>query len=76
VIRPGRLQALQGRRVTVALRDGTRIDDAQLVSAGSPHRQSLWLFENGSDTFVPLDDVLELWDDGFQTLSSPNGRTR
>jgi len=60
---------VQGRRVTVALRNGTRIDDAQLVSAGSKASGRLWLFQNGSDTFVPLDEVLELWDDRFQTLS-------
>jgi len=69
VIRTTRLQALQGRRVTVALRNGTRIDDAHLVSAGSYDSRRLWLFQNGSDTFVPLDEVLELWDDRFQTLS-------
>ncbi|HEY4410621.1 MAG TPA: hypothetical protein VGO87_12130 [Acidimicrobiia bacterium] len=57
------LRALQGRRVTLALRNGTRIDDAQLVSVGSDGTRHLWLFDNGADTFVPLDDVLELWDD-------------
>ena len=63
------MRALQGHRVTLALRDGTRIDDAQLVSVGSRGARNLWLFENGADTFVPLEDVLELWDEGFRTLS-------
>ena len=67
--RRARLRTLQGRRVTLALRNGIRIDDAQLVSAGSGAMGNLWLFENGADTFVPLDDVLELWDESFQAMS-------
>ena len=67
--RRARLRALQGQRVTVALRNGTRIDDARLVSACSGRRQSLWLFDNGADRFVALDDVLELWDECFQAVS-------
>ena len=63
------LRELQGHRVTLALRDGTRIDDAQLVSAGSRGTRSLWLFNNGADTFVALEDVLELWDDSFRTMA-------
>lgn len=63
------LRGLQGRRVTLALRDGSRIDDAQLVSVGSRGTRTLWLFDNGADTFVAIEDVLELWDDGFRTLS-------
>ena len=57
------LRALQGRRVTLALRNGTRVDEAQLVSVGSDGSRDLWLFVNGADTFVPLGEVLELWDD-------------
>ena len=68
--RRARLRALQRQRVTVALRNGTRIDDARLVSACSGRRQSLWLFDNGADRFVALlDDVLELWDECFQAVS-------
>jgi hypothetical protein len=58
-----RLRALQGHRVTLALRNGNRIDDAQLVSAGSSGTGHLWLFDNGADTFVPLDEVLDLWEE-------------
>jgi hypothetical protein len=63
------LTVLQGRQVTVALRNGTRIDDAQLVSAGRRGHRRLWLFHNGADTFVALEDVLELWDEGFRAVS-------
>ena len=67
--RRARLRALQGRRVTVALRNGTRIDDARLVSACSGRTRSIWLFDNGADKFVALDDVLELWDERFEAVS-------
>jgi hypothetical protein len=53
---------LEGRRVTLALRDGSRIDDSQLVSTGRASVQSLWLFVNGDDTFVPVDEVVDLWE--------------
>jgi hypothetical protein len=54
-----RLRALEGHHVSVALRDGSRIDDSQLVSAG--HR-SVWLFSNRADVFVPLVDVVDVWE--------------
>jgi hypothetical protein len=63
------LRALEGRRITLALRGGSRIDDAQLVSSGSGGARHLWLFQNGTDTFVPFEDVLELWDEHFRTVS-------
>ena len=47
---------------TLALRDGSRIDDGQLVSAGRSTAPHLWLFVNGRDTFVPRDDVIDLWE--------------
>jgi hypothetical protein len=53
---------LEGRRVSVALVDGSRIDDCELVSAGHHAVQSLWLYTNGADTFVPLGDVTDLWE--------------
>ena len=45
-------QALEGRQVCVALRNGCRIDDCQLVSAGRVSTGTLWLFSNGADLFV------------------------
>lgn len=53
------LRSLEGRQVSVALADGSRIDDCQLVSAGM---QTLWVFCNGADTFVPLLQILEVWE--------------
>jgi hypothetical protein len=46
----------------VALRDGARIDDCQLVSAGRATTSTLWLFSNGADVFVDLGDVVEVWE--------------
>ena len=51
---------LEGRRVGVALCDGTRIDDAPLVSAGRPNTRTLWLFANGTDVFVACTEVIDI----------------
>jgi hypothetical protein len=56
------LRALEGRRVGLAVRGGDRIDDCQLVSAGRGPGRTLWVFANGADSFVPLDDVVALWE--------------
>ena len=57
-----RIQSLEGHRVCVALRDGTRIDDCQLVSCGRQAMSSVWVYSNGFDRFVDLGDVLDLWE--------------
>lgn len=52
---------LEGRRVSLSLSDGSRIDDCELVSA----RQSaptVWLFVNGDDVFVPVIDITDAWE--------------
>lgn len=46
----------------VALRGGSRIDDCQLVSAGRLSTETIWLFSNGADLFVSIDDVLDVWE--------------
>ena len=56
------LQVLEGRQVSVALRDGCRIDDCQLVSAPRARTETLWLFSNGDDVFVSLSDVVDVWE--------------
>ena len=53
---------LEGRRVGVALADGSRLDDCQLISAGRHGAASLWLYSNGADTFVTLQDVTDVWE--------------
>ena len=56
------LRSLEGRRVSLALKDGSRIDDNQLISGGRNRARTLWLFASGSDTFVAVDDVVDLWE--------------
>jgi hypothetical protein len=55
------LRVLEGRQVCLALAHGTRIDDCQLVSAGRAGVDTVWVFSNGSDVFVPLEAVVEVW---------------
>jgi hypothetical protein len=55
------LRALEGRRVSLALADGSRIDDGQLVAAGRS-RRTIWVFSNGADTFLPLHEVIDVWE--------------
>ena len=56
-----RLQSLRGRSVDVALRNGTRIDDCRLVSAGRSSTSTVWLVSNGADVFVRRDELLAVW---------------
>lgn len=56
------LKVLEGRRVGLAVRDGRRIDDCELVSAGRGRTRHLWVFTNGADVFVPSNDVIDLWE--------------
>jgi hypothetical protein len=60
--RMSEMRCLEGRQVSVALADGSRIDDCQLVSAGRPGVQTLWVFTNGADAFVPLPEVIDVWE--------------
>lgn len=57
-----RLAGLEGCQVSVALDDGSRIDDCQLVSGGRHGVDTLWLFTNGTDRFVPLRRVVDVWE--------------
>lgn len=56
------LTELQGRRVSVALADGSRIDDCQLVSAGRHGVPTLWLVDDGADVFIALERVIDVWE--------------
>ena len=56
------LRSLEGCQVSVALSDGSRLDDCQLVSAGRKEFQRLWLFVNGMDTFLSPFSVVAVWE--------------
>jgi len=52
------LRRLEGLNVHLALADGSRLDDVMLVSG---HGAKVWVFHNGADVFVALDDVIDFW---------------
>lgn len=52
---------LEGQRVNLALADGSRLDDCELVSAGHG-AATLWVFVNGGDVFVSVDDITDAWE--------------
>ncbi len=56
------LRHLEGRRVGLVLNDGSRIVDAQLISAGRPGLTSVWILVDGSDNFIPVMTVTEVWE--------------
>lgn len=53
---------LEGRTVSIALRDGSRIDGCNLVSSGRHRAHTLWVFAAGLDRFVPFTDVIDVWE--------------
>jgi hypothetical protein len=57
----GGLRRLEGRRVSLALVGGRRIDDCELMSAASGCR-SLWIFNNGADEFLSRADIVDYWE--------------
>jgi hypothetical protein len=56
------VRQLEGCRVSVALSNGDRLDDCDLVSGPRGNAKRLWLFTEGRDIFVPLGDVVALWE--------------
>ena len=56
------LRHLEGRRVSLVLTDGSRILDAQLISAGRPGLSSAWILIDGTDSFIPVMTVTEVWE--------------
>jgi hypothetical protein len=55
------LRSHEGHRVSVALVDGTRIDDCMLVSVGRGGAGSAWLAQDTNDLFIRWDDVVDVW---------------
>ena len=56
------VKQLEGFNVSVALTNGDRLDDCQLVAAPRGANSRLWLFTAGIDIFVPMADVLAVWE--------------
>ena len=53
------LRRLAGRHVPMSLSDGSRLDDVSLVSART---RTLWIFVSGEDTFLPVEQVIDVWE--------------
>jgi hypothetical protein len=58
----GDLRELEGHRIGLALSDGSRIDDCELVAVGRPRGDRLWVHTNGADTFVPMIQIADFWE--------------
>jgi hypothetical protein len=56
------LRALEGRRVGLALADGDRVDECDLVSVPRDAAAPLWVFAGGNDRFVPRRLVVDAWE--------------
>ncbi len=54
-----RLRRLEGQNVNLCLADGSRLDDVSLVSVRS---RTIWVFGNGGDAFVRVDQVRDFWE--------------
>ena len=63
------LRHLEGRRVNLVLDDGSRIVDAQLISAGRPGLSSVWVLVDGTDSFIPVLTVAEVWETASATAN-------
>jgi hypothetical protein len=57
-----RFRQWEGHRVSLALVDGRRIDDCELVSVGRHGVRSVWVFSNGVDVLVAHADVIDMWE--------------
>ena len=69
------LRSLEGHRVNVSLADGSRIDDCQLISTARNRRPRLWLYTNGQDLFVALDEIADVWE-AAGSLRRPHSSSR
>jgi len=58
----GHLKQLEGHRVSIALADGSRIDDCELIAVDRGRRGHLWLHANGTDSFVPMTKIADVWE--------------
>lgn len=70
------MDSLEGRRVSVALRDGSRIDNCRLVSARRPGAQTVWLFMDGIDVFLPVAAIVACWDAASTPTCRAGSRAR
>jgi hypothetical protein len=56
------LRGLEGCKVSLALADGSRLDDVMLISVGRGSAPTLWVFASGIDVFLPRLAVVDAWE--------------
>jgi hypothetical protein len=56
------LRGLEGCKVSLALADGSRLDDVMLISVGHGRTSTLWVFASGIDVFLPRLAVVDAWE--------------
>ena len=56
------MEKLEGHRVTVSLTNGCRLEECHLVSSGRGAVQSIWLYVDGVDVFVPRHEVADVYE--------------
>jgi hypothetical protein len=54
------LRALEGDRIDLILRDGTRLNDCLLVSRGRLWAKTIWVVSDEIDHFIHLRDILSV----------------
>jgi hypothetical protein len=54
------LRAAEGQRVTVALTDGSLLDDCVVVSAGRLWARSVWLVKGDTDVFSTPEEIADI----------------
>jgi hypothetical protein len=60
------LNTIEGRRVSIALRNGARFDRCDVVSRARGRNRTLWLVVDDEDVFVSADDVV-----GITSIGDP-----
>ncbi len=56
------LRRLEGRVVSLALADRSRIDGARLVAVARGSTNDVWLHAAGTERCLPLTDVVAVWE--------------
>jgi len=56
------LRRLEGRRVSLSLADGTRIDHCQLVSVAPSGLSTVWVYTDSEDVFLLVRDIRDAWE--------------
>jgi hypothetical protein len=57
-----RLKELEGHCVSLALADGSHLDNVTVVSAGRSGVTSVWLDLGGMDIFIHQSQVVDAWE--------------